>query len=455
MMLRSVCRSLLTLSRVARPNTRAASNSFRHAMSERRRLSQLDAVEVAAYQITALQHAVRKAADIPFWRNRFHECGFNWKSNFGYSEFASIPPLERTEIAEAGDGMLAAGIAPAVRRKMATGGSSGTPTVTWTGPVERGWGESAAAFYEEAVGLKPGDRVALLWGHNLDPVTRATPKERLEDWMLNRRWFDCFRLSTDVLLSYHRELEEYRPKVIQAYASALYSLAEVIRDHSLPKPTYPSLGFVTGAEKVYDWQREVIENVFGKPVFERYGGRDIGMIGVQLHPWQTTAFDVDWHNVHVETEGGAAESELLVTKLHADAMPLIRYRSGDIVRVAQSSSPGTPLMRLLEVTGRTLHRVLLPDGSWMHGTVVPHLLKDFPLHKYQLRQAEDLSAELLVIPSNGYDANQEATIRLALEQNLPGIELRIRRVSDIPTTSAGKWLPVVSMVRKPFAQETR
>src|SRR6476661_3814731 len=164
---------------------------------------------------------------------------------------------------------------------MATGGSSGKPTVVWTGPVERGWGESGIEHFERRVGVQPGDRRALLWGHNLDPVARAGARDRLEDWVENRQWFDCFRLSDGTLLEFHEELERFRPKVMVAYASALGALADTLERAGAKTPGYPTLGFITGAEELYDDQRAMIERVFRRPVYERYGGRDLGLIGAQ------------------------------------------------------------------------------------------------------------------------------------------------------------------------------
>jgi phenylacetate-CoA ligase len=420
---------------------------FQKALQTRSELFSIEEPRREVIALSALRDAVRYAAQLPFWADRFRQARLDVHGEFGFADFAAVPALERAEIADAGDAMLSPTVTAHLRRKMATGGSSGTPTVTWTGPLERGWGESAVRFFDARIGLHEGDRVALLWGHNLDPVSRASRKEQFEDWMLNRKWFDCFRLSPQLLLEYHLELTAFRPAFVQAYASALFSLAEAVRDTGLSLPVYPTHGFVTGAEKVYDWQRHVIEEVFGKPVYERYGGRDIGLIAVQLDPRASRRFVVDWPNVHAEIANGGEEGELLVTKLHADAMPLLRYRSGDMIRSA-GATPGVPLTSIDEILGRTLQRIWLPNGTWMHGTVVPHLLKDFALRKYQLRQAADYSTELLVVTQDSFDSTQEQDIMTALRRNLPGVPIVIHRVAEIPATAAGKWLPVVSEIRE-------
>lgn len=448
---REVARSTRVASRALRPATRDAWMSYRAAFDARDVHHRADATARRSFVLAELRQQVRYAALLPFWRERFERAGIAHDGEFSFADFARLPVLERGDIAAAGDALLHPAVPPALRRKMATGGSSGTPTVTWTGPVERGWGESAIEQFERLVGVTPSSRRALLWGHNLDPVTRESMRDRVEDWLENREWFDCFRLSDDRLRAYHARLQDFRPDVMVAYASALATLAEALDGTGQPAPRYPRIGFITGAEKLYPAQRELIERVFRRPVFERYGGRDLGMLASQTTPGDTR-YRVDTANVFLEIEDGSAEGSLLVSKLHADAMPLFRYRSGDIARVSRDEA-GLLVTTIDEVLGRELARVWLPDGRWMHGTVVPHLLKDFAISDYQLVQAEDYSTTLHVVTREGYDAATERDILAALRHSLPDIPLTIAPVPSIERGAAGKWMPVVSRATDPRKRE--
>ncbi len=432
--------------RWSNPSTRAAYAAYRDGLVSRERMHESPSRTQSEAQLAALREAVRFAAELPFWQQRLREAGLDWMTDFSRDDFARVPPLERQDITTAGDALLHPSVSASQRRKMATGGSSGRPTTTWTGPLERGWRESGAEFFERRMGMRPGARTAYLWGHHLDPVTRASMRERVEDLAFNRRWFDCFRLSPDVLDAYHEALQRYSPDVMVAYGSALASLAEHLAATGVTKPAYPRIGFITGAEKLYPHQRKQIETVFGRPVHERYGGRDIGLIGFQSAPATSAAFAVDWMNVYPEIEEDTTTGSLLVTKLHADAMPLLRYRSGDLIRVPHDE-PTRGFTRIEEVLGRELQRVWLRDGRWMHGTVVPHLLKDFPVSDYQLHQREDFSVVLRLVPTVHFSDHHARELRSALAGNLPGLEITIRHVEDIGRSPAGKWFPVVSDVQ--------
>ena len=202
-------------------------------------------------------------------------------------------------------------------------------------------------------------------------------------------------------------------------------------------------------EGQYEHQREVITRVFGKPLHERYGGRDIGVIGIQVDPARSLAFWVDWSNVLVEPEVAPRDGEpasVLITKLHADGMPMLRYRVGDEARFPAGSRPGHPALSLDEVVGREADRISLPSGGWVHGLEFPHMLKDFPVRDYRVHQRADASVTVSVVALDAFSpAHRERLLEL-LRANMPGLPVAVELVDAIPKTRANKWRPVVSEI---------
>ncbi|HET9010211.1 MAG TPA: hypothetical protein VFN38_00285, partial [Gemmatimonadaceae bacterium] len=401
------------------------------------------------WMLQRLRTVVRGAArDVPYYRELFRGIGFDPATDFGFDDYALLPVLERADVRRAGRALRSEAVDPSSLRHDATGGSSGSPTELWKGPEERGWGESALDYTIRKVGVAPGARTALLWGHHLDPTGRGSLRERLQDALQNMRWFESLRLSPEVLRGYHRDLEAWRPTLMLAYSSALAALAEEL-DRAGVRPSYPACCFVTGAEKVYAHQREVITRVFGKPLHERYGGRDIGVIGIQVDPARSLAFWVDWSNVLVEPEVAPREGEpasVLITKLHADGMPMLRYRVGDEGRFPAGSRPGHPALSLDEVVGREADRISLPSGGWVHGLEFPHMLKDFPVRDYRVHQRADASVTVSVVALDAFSAAHRERLLELLRANMPGLPVAVELVDAIPKTRANKWRPVVSEI---------
>jgi phenylacetate-CoA ligase len=149
--------------------------------------------------------------------------------------------------------------------------------------------------------------------------------------------------------------------------------------------------------------------------------------------------------IEPETEGEVAS--ILVTKLHGDGMPMLRYRVGDLGRFPAGACPGEPSLSLHEVVGREVSRLWLPDGRWMNGLAFPHMLKDFPVRDFQVRQASDFSVRVLVVPVDGFDASARDAVVRVVEANLPGVPVSLEVVESIARTKSNKWNPVVSEVR--------
>ena len=236
----------------------------------------------AQWVLQRLRSVLRDAAtNTPYYFDLFRRVGFDPAADFSFDDFARLPTLERQNILAAGDSIVSKAVPRTLLRADASGGSTGEPVKIWVGPEEEGWGSSARKSCMEQIGIPSGSRLAYLWGHHLDPVGKDSLKEKLSSMINNHRWFDCFRLSPAVLDQYHQEMERWQPDCIVAYASAIAVFAQFLQERGLT-PNYPRKCIVTGAEKLFDTQREVAEKVFRKPIYERYGSRDVGMIGFQL-----------------------------------------------------------------------------------------------------------------------------------------------------------------------------
>ena len=443
---RGVLLPLSRLQRLARPSRRPVIRAYYEGIRLRRKANDWSFDQKLDWILQRLRFIVRRAyGETEYYRELFDRIGFNPGSDFGFDEFACIPILEREDVRESALKILSQTVPAHEMLRDSTGGSTGAPTHIWLGPEERGWKESAGEYFMRRIGAPSGVRTGLLWGHHLDPKAQDSLRESFHAFETNSRYFDCLRLSPDLLEQYHQQFQQWQPDCIIAYASALGHLAEHVLE-CRSRPTYPSRCFITGAEKLLPHHREAIQAAFGRPVHERYGGRDVGYVAFQMEPERTLSYEVDWANILVEPEAGGREAGIIITKLHADAMPMIRYRVGDVGRFLPGSKPGHPALFLNEVVGRDVDRIWLPDGRWITGLQIPHMMKDYPVREYMFLQRSDYSVEIKIAPRSGFtdDANEE--ILAIVRANLPGLSISTLLVDEVPRTVANKWRPVVSEV---------
>ena len=421
--------------------------AFYDGVRFRRGAANWSLAEKRQWVLERLRFCLRRAErETLYYRELFKRVGFDPAANFSFDDFSRLPLLERDTIGREGAQLMSHSIRPELLLNEATGGSTGKPTQIWIGPEEKGWRESGTEVFMQRIGAPSGTRAAYFWGHHLDPVKSEGLRERCYAFATNVRWFDCFRLSQEILEAYHREFSRYKPACILAYSSALGQLAELVLERGY-KPDYPTRCFVTGAEKLMPHHRKAIEAAFNRPVHERYGSRDVGCMGFQIDPSYALDFEADWANILVEPETDEPDSPILITKLHADGMPMIRYRVGDIGRFDQGSRPGHPAFSLREVLGRETDRIWLPGGQWIHGIQMPHLMKDYPVQEFMFVQRADYSVELKVVPKHGFGQDSRISMFNTIAANLPGLKLSINLVNEIPRTKANKLRPVVTEVK--------
>jgi phenylacetate-CoA ligase len=440
-------RPLIRIQQRLHPRKRGFAPHYAEGLSFRHNSAKWSSERKQQWIAERLRFIVRRAAETtPYYHHLFESIGFDPKVNFTFDDFSRIPPLKREDVLGAGEAMISGSIKRKNLLRDSSGGSTGEPVQIWLGPEDLGWHLSSHRFYMDTLGVPPGSRVAYLWGHHLDPGARKTILQTALSFARNERWFDCFRLSPETLMQYHRKMDEFQPDCIVAYASALSVFAQFLEQQGI-KPAYPRKLIVTGAEKLFPSQRAISEHIFPAPIHERYGGRDAGLMGYQLHLPGSEEFTIDWANVLLEPESTNVDgSNILVTKLHADGMPMIRYSVGDVGFFPVGARPGHPVFNLHSVLGRTLDKVWMPNGNFIHGAQFPHLLKDFPIREFMVIQESDYSVKIQVVPANTFSEDHRNSILKIVRQNLPGLPLSLYMVNTIPKTKANKWRPVTTHV---------
>lgn len=249
-----------------------------------------------------------------------------------------------------------------------------------------------------------------------------------------------------------------RPVQILAYVEAIYELAKFIEREGLK--VWSPRAIMTSAGTLYGYMREVIERVFQAPVYNRYGSREVGDIACECEAHQGLHVCPLTHYVEILREDGTSAppgeiGEVVVTSLINYAMPLIRYRIGDMAAWADHNcSCGRRWPLLKEVTGRTADTFISSSGRRVHGEYFTHLVyfRDW-VKKFQFVQESPDRIRLLVIPAvpkneiNEIIAREKADIEAKIQVAMgPECKLEIEVVDDIPASPSGKYRYTISKV---------
>ncbi|KAI5916659.1 phenylacetate--CoA ligase family protein [Thauera sp. 2A1] len=412
-----------------------------------------DAIE--ALQARKLNVLLRHAlAHSPWHAERIRAAGLEdavRASHVGIADLARLPTMGKRDARENLDHLVWRD-APGGVFKYNTGGSSGEPLIFYFGRSRQASDAAGRMRARNWWGVAPGDREAYLWGAPVE-LNKTDRVKTLRDRLVNQLVLNAFAMSPERMDAYLDTLKAWQPKCLYGYASSVALLAA----HAEARGVDPGLKQLkvvcTTGEPLYPHQRELIGRVFGAPVANEFGSRDIGFTAHEAPGGQMLLLS-ESHIVEVLDAAGAPVApgevgEAVVTGLTSEAQPFIRYRTGDTLRLStQPAAGGRGLHVIAEVSGRQTDFVVARDGRVMHALAVIYVLRAAPgVAQFKCIQHAIDRMEVQVVPGPGWSDASRSTIEAGLQARL-GASLRIdlRLMDEIPPEASGKHRYVVSHV---------
>ena len=257
-----------------------------------------------------------------------------------------------------------------------------------------------------------------------------------------------------------RLIQDLRPDVLTCTPSYAIYLGEAARAEGLD-PT--SLGLRVGVHGAEPWtepMRQQIELLLGIRALDIYGLSEVIGPGVAAETLDSAGWlhvQEDHFLVEALDPGSGAPvpdgelGELTFTTLTREAVPLLRYRSGDLARLSRDPSPdGRTTVKMSKVVGR-LDDMLVVRGVNVYPSEVEAVVLADPQVGPQYAIVVDARAALprLVVccePSSSTVDDLEIAPRLreALARRLGlSCEVRVVEPGSLPRTEVGKARRVV------------
>jgi len=290
-------------------------------------------------------------------------------------------------------------------------------------------------------------------GDMIVPAAQREPPYWRSNRAENMLMLSSYHLSEAAAPAYLDALARFDPAVIQAYPSSIGFLATWMQSAGLRYSGRSLRGIVTSSETLPDARRQQIESAFGCTVFDWYGQFErVAAIGTCEEGRRHLLSDYSYVEM---LPAGDGLFEIVGTGFNNAAMPLIRYRCGDLVRPAPSEercSCGRLFPLIEEVVGRADDSITLPDGRSIGR--LDHLFKGVEgILEAQIRQDRTDVIAMLVVPSATFSDDTRKTLQNNVRHRLGDkIALEIRLVDSIPRTANGKFRGVVSDIASACAE---
>jgi phenylacetate-CoA ligase len=395
--------------------------------------------ELAAYQLDRLRAVVAHAVEhVPYYRNLLEGT-----IPASLDDLRRLPLLEKRILQERLDELVAQNVPQSERYYYTTAGSSGTPVGFWHDLDQQHRERAFMRAQWRRVGYTEGARSAVLRGNI---VERGLWQH---DFVNGTLMMSSYSLTLARLPAYVARLRRLKPKYLQAYPSS----AAIVARHMLDTGEPPIAGLravLCGSETLFPEQRTLIEQAFGTRVYSWYGHSEAVALGGECeHDTAIHLFPQYGYVELVDEEGEAvtergATGEIVATSLHARAMPLIRYRTGDLAVLGAQACErcGRPYQLLERIEGRVQEFVVTSTGRRISMTAINMHSPIFD-NVFQFRFAQERPGEvsLRIVPKPSYSPEaDDAQITRALMQKLgDDMALRLELVDEIPRGGRGKY----------------
>lgn len=421
---------------------------YRKEMKELRKIDSLSWDEICTERKNSLKKLIAYAYEhVQYYHELFDSIGLLPSDIHDENDLAKIPFLTKEQLVENREKLISDEFDKSSLVFLTTSGSTGAPTgfyVQKESPM-REWVYVLHMFREFDYGPKSSKLVMrgkVFWSQRV--------KNKCWQWDAFKRELsiNIFDMTPENMEQYCIAIETYKPDIAFGYMSAMYTLCKYINSRK-GGLRHQFKGFMGISESILPEQREFVEKTINARVFSFYGMSERVIIAGEcknsteyhIEPMYGIAELVDTKG-NVITQPGVI-GELVGTSLLNYAMPLIRYKTGDLSRWSDRDSCecGSKKARLCGVDGRWKHDLLVGNNGVlismtsinMHSEIFSRIIR------YQLRQELAGHVEILAVVDDTFSENDKIELIRQFEEKTHGrISYKLTIVDSIPPKANGK-----------------
>ena len=402
--------------------------------------------QLEAYQNEQVRRLVLHAFHhVPYYQRVFQKHGLSPADIQTVHDLVKIPTLSKDEVRNNFHDLTATNFTPGQVLPISTSGTSGRPVRILSekrheryldGDAYRwrhfGWG-----------GCSPDNPRAALTAYKIPPKRNGQRRLHSYDPVKRLLILSSYDLNRENAAEYAQILAKYRPEFIHGFPTALEVLTRFLSDRHIAAPIRPKAIF-TQSEAVYSWQRTYIEEFWHCRIFDWYGMEERSIAAAECDAHAGLHIFSDYCIVEIIKDNKAVvgeEGEIVSTRLDNLAMPLIRYKTGDIGRqLAEPCSCGRTFPLLQVTGGRDRNFLVTKQGGMISITIVDIPNATEHVEQFQFLQEKPGAATLKIVRGKAFSDRDLALVKKDLEQKFGQmVDVSIEYVDTLERTSRGKF----------------
>lgn len=367
-----------------------------------------------------------------------------WYSKYNYRNgLSSFPILEKKNLVESFSEIAALDAEDGV--VSLTGGTTGASMKVVFTKSDDQLKHAFIDFFRSKFGYQLGEKVAWFSGKSI--VTLKDISKGVcyrDDWINKIRFFSTFHINEENFYVYWKAFCDYSPKYIVGFPSSVFEICKMAKSYGLSFTGSVQVFFPT-AETLLAIHKEVIFEVLGCRIINQYSSSEGAPFileclegNMHIHPLSGVIEVVD------ENMLPSADGEMLVTSFFTNGTPLIRYRIGDRLTLADTSLKcgcGSDFQMVESIDGRSSDCLLSPENGRVNLGNISNCTKEVEgIICFQVVQYELEKIIVNIVATKLFDVVQENKLRLAFKERMGGsVKVEIKLVEDIPKEKSGKF----------------
>jgi phenylacetate-CoA ligase len=408
-----------------------------------------DSRQLEEIQFKRLRAMLRHAYNyVPYYHRLFSSAKIRPEDIRKKDDLRKMPLTTKQDIQKNYRGIITRGVDVSKLHSNFTSGSTGIPLKLIFDHSYSSFNYASTKYLFSECDVKLSDNFVTVWGRAQSTVWA---KNYVRLWDISETIVPLF--PQEKLINVLRQIN---PDVVCTFPSVLSSLANYDVSGINPRLIF------TQGEVVTQHCRELVRNMFNLELLETYGSVEFGSLAFEcnehcgLHTITNNTYIefVDKNGEHVSQ---GETGEIIVTGLSNYAMPLIRYRIGDLgTPTDEKCLCGRSWPLINGIQGRINDYLVLPSGrkiSWLH--FYHHFYKEleknvFSVSQYQIIQDRKDRIIFKVVKGREFDPKMLERIKDNLEMYFvrigENLEVVMEVVREIPAERTGKRRILISKI---------
>ena len=383
------------------------------------------------------------AAHVPYYREKYAEYGVDVDSIHDVCDIVKLPTIDKEELRTHRNQFISDEYKSKDLMYITTSGSTGNPVGFYQKKSILMTEWAYVMHIWSRTGCKPDSSRLVLRGKKIKEGGKNP--YIFYDHLRRELSCDIFNMTAENLESYCVAIEKYKPEFIHGYMSAVVMLAKYIESRN-GGLKHQFKGILAVSENVLQEQRDYVEKVFETRVFSFYGHSERLVIAGECEKSSLYHIEPLYGYCELLDRNGipANEGEITGTGFLNDAMPLIRYRTGDIAswNDEKECQCGRNHLILNGVQGRRHQDMLVTaEGAYVSLTALNIHSDEFDyIIRYKLIQEQPGVVIMKIMPKKGYSTENSKRIKRLLEEKVSGkIQFDIQVIDNLPVGANGKY----------------